>query len=274
MPANEMRRASNLWTRLKIPRLQAAPAPMQAPPAQTCFEYARSGAAIHLESRSPETLPRAAIRERFPQRLVPALLATANGAARERRSPLKKFSLRMEVLTHRLVPQRRLRCWFASRAQQQKRGYIQGWSLAPRAFSTLPSPRPVLLQFQECARPIPRRTKATELLASESCCAKMMKRRTSSRTDSQKHVHSAAQQKTSPRACKRTSDFSECDYRRPARNLDNALPHLSIGPIRRSDAANWSALYAEGFSSCRNSSLMAARTSSALVGFASLLYAM
>src|SRR6266576_2112759 len=50
-----------------------------------------------------------------------------------------------------------------------------------------------------------------------------------------------------------------------------ATPHCSKGRIRRSADANWSALYAEGFSSCWKRPLMAVRTSAALAGFAARL---
>src|SRR3981189_1720884 len=44
--------------------------------------------------------------------------------------------------------------------------------------------------------------------------------------------------------------------------------------MRRRAAANWSALYADGFSSCWNSTLIAPRTSASFAGFVSLAYAM
>src|SRR5271167_5202892 len=147
------------------------------------------------------------------------------------------------------------------------RDCIRGSSLAPRISAILLSPRPALRQFQERARPIPHRTRSREALPSASSCARWTKRKTSSRTDSKKHVQSAAQEKTLPHAFEGGASFSEIDYRRPSQILAIATAYRSIGRIRRSAAANWSALYDEGFSSCRKSSLIAARTSSALLGF-------
>jgi hypothetical protein len=51
-----------------------------------------------------------------------------------------------------------------------------------------------------------------------------------------------------PHAFEGGASFSEFDYRRPAQTLAIATAHRSSGRIRRSAAANWSALYAEGFS--------------------------
>jgi len=129
-------------------------------------------------------------------------------------------------------------------------------------------PRPAPRQFQEHVLPIPIRTKATEALASALSLARTTKRKTSSRSDSQHHFPSCAPEAlplpvriNTRRISAGHAVRSEFDYRR-------------IVPIRRSEEANWSALYAEGFSSWRKSALMAARTSAALSGFASLLYAM
>jgi hypothetical protein len=184
--ANDTRRAGSRWTRSKIPPLQAVRVRMTAPPEQTCFGYARSGAAIHLESRSPETRRRAAARERSPRKRASAILAMSDGAAPERRSLPKKFFPEKAKLRHRLAPPRHLGLDRAEQALRQMRGYTQGSSLSSHASAILPSPLPALHQPLEHARPIPYWTKATELLASASCGARTTKHKTSSRIDSQK----------------------------------------------------------------------------------------
>ena len=113
---------------------------------------------------------------------------------------------------------RRLRLGFAREARRQMRGYTRGWSLARRVFAIPPLPRPALRQFQERVRPNPCRTKATESLACGSCAASTTTHKTSSQTDSQKYVQSAARE----RLAQIGSDhvlFLECDYRRPVQNL-------------------------------------------------------
>ena len=164
---------------------------MTVEPGQTCCEYARCAAAIHLESQSPETLRRAAAPERLPRRLAPAIPATSNDAAPGRRWLQKMFSPEKAAPKHPPAKHRRLRFGFAREARRQKRGYTLCSSLARRVFAILRSPRPALRQFQERVRPNPSRTKATELFASASCAASTTKHKTSSQTDSQKHVQSA-----------------------------------------------------------------------------------
>jgi hypothetical protein len=195
------------------------------------------------------------------------------------------FFLQMAARTRLPATPFHFRSESAAQFRRQTRGCIRGSSLAPRVFAALPSQRRVLRQSPGRALPIPFRTKSTEALASASRCARWTKRKTNSRTDSQKHVQSSTGKRLShaserefcagnasalPKAIS-MHHFSGFDYRRPAQNLAIGEGYRSIGPMRRSEAANWSALYAEGFSSCRKSSLMAARTSSALLGFASLL---
>jgi hypothetical protein len=270
----DKRRAENRWTRSRTQTMQAVRARMTASPAQTCFGYARCAAAIHLEFQPPKTPRQPAARERFRRRRALAILAISNDAEPIRRSPLKMFFLEKATRWHRPATPLHLSSDSAVKAPPQKRGCTRCSSLAPRVSSTPPSRHRARRQPQEHARPIPCRTKSMEALAFASSCASTTKRKTSSRIDSKKHVQSAAQEKTLPHAFEEGASFSELDYRRPAQTLAIATAYRSIGRIRRNEAANWSALYAEGFSSWRKSSLMAARTSSALLGFASLLYAM
>ncbi len=255
-----MRCLEKLLIRSRILPSRDAPVHSLAPRAQMCFGYARCDSAIHLEFQPPETRRRAAALEIFPQMHTLAIQAISDDAAPERRSLQKMFSLEKATQMHHLGPRRRL--YFDSGAQfpPQKYGYTRGSSLALRVFAILPLPRPAQRQFPERALPILCRTKATEALASASSLAKATKRKTSSRTDSTQHIRSSARERLSQVSAGQAS-FSEFDYR-------------SIPRMRRSEEANWSALYAEGFSSCWKSRLIAARTSSALSGFASLLYAM
>jgi len=267
----DKRRVENRWKRRQIQPPKAAQALMRVPQPQTYCGYARCGSASCLGFQRREKRRRAAEHERFLKTHAPVLLAISDGATPELRSQLRMFFLEMAARTHRPAIRRRLSFGLAGQSPARMRDCIRGSSLAPRVSATLPSPRPARRQFPEHARPIPHQTKSREGHASASCCARWTKHKTSSQTDSKKHAQSAAQEKTLPHAFTGGASFSEFDYRRPAQTLAIATAYRSIGRIRRSEAANWSALYAEGFSSCRKSSLMAARTSSALLGFASLL---
>ncbi len=189
---NGTRRVENLRTRSKIRAPQVAGARMMVPPVQMCCECAQCAAAIHLESQSPETLLRAAARERLPRRLAPAILAISNDAAPGRQWLQKMFFPEKAAPKHPPARHRRLRFGFAREARRQMRGYTRCSSRARRVFAIPPLPRPALRQFQERVRPNPCRTKATELLASASCAASTTKHKTSSQSDSQKHVQSAA----------------------------------------------------------------------------------
>ena len=213
--ANDTRRAEHRWTHSKIPPLRAVPVRMTAPVAQMCFGYARSAAAIHLESRSPETRRRAAARERFQRRHVPAIPAISNDAVQEPRSPLKKSFLEKAAPMHHPAALRRSRFGCAPQSRLQTHDYTRGSSLAPHACAILPSRRPAPRQAQEHVRPIACRTKATEGPLSVSCCATTTKHKTSSRTDSQNHVPSPARERLSRITEVRVS-FSGFDYRRPA----------------------------------------------------------
>jgi hypothetical protein len=194
----DKRRAENRWTRSRTQPMQAVRARMTASPAQTYFGYARCAAASHLEFQPPKTRRRAATRERFRRRRALAILAISDGATPELRSRQKMFFLEKATRMHR--PATPLRCCSRSAAQAslQKRGCTRCSSLARLVFAIPPSPRQALSQFQEHARPIPCRTKSMEALAFASSCASTTKRKTSSRTDSKKHVQSAAQEKMLP----------------------------------------------------------------------------
>lgn len=184
-----MRRAEkNLWTRSKIPPLQAERAPMWRPRVQTCFGNGSCGSANHLEYQEPEKHRRGAARERLPRRRVPAIHGIANGAARELRWPRKTFFLEKAAWTHRLVKPRRFYFGTGAQYQPQKRGYIQGSSLASRVFAILPWPRRDLRQFQEGDLPSPCRSIATEVVAFASFCARTTKRKTSFRGNSRQNV--------------------------------------------------------------------------------------
>jgi hypothetical protein len=198
-------------------------------PVQTCCACARCAAAIHLESQSPETLRRAAARERLPRRLAPAILVISNDAAPGRRWLQKMFSPEKAAPKHPPAKYRRLCFRFAREAWRQMRGYTRCSSRARRVFAILRSPRPARRQFQERVRPNPCRTKATELLASASCAASTTKHKTSSRTHSQKHVQSAARERLA-RNRERPRTLSRRDYRRPAQ-------HLAIEEARDSEGA-------------------------------------
>ena len=194
----DKRRAENRWTHSRTQPMQAVRARMTASPAQTCFGYARCAAAIHLEFQPPKTRRWAATRERFRRRRALAIFAISNDAEPIPRSPLKMFFLEKATPRHR--PATPLRCCSrsAARASPQKRGCTRCSSLARLVFATPPSPRQALRQFQERALPIPCRTKSREALAFASSCASTTKRKTSSRTDSKKHIQSAAQEKMLP----------------------------------------------------------------------------
>src|SRR5579859_6646169 len=114
----------------------------------------------------------------------------SGGAARERRSPPKTFSLEKAARMHRPAAPPHFCFGFDAQCPPQKHGYTQGSSRAPRVFAILPLPRPGLRQFPKRARPIPCRTKATEALASASSLARATNRKTSSRNDSKQHVPS------------------------------------------------------------------------------------
>ena len=266
--ANDRRCVEKLWTRSRTRLLQDDQVPRRVTPEQTCFGYARCGSAIRLESQPPETLLRAAARERFPRMRVPAPPGISGGAASARRPPLKTFFLGKEARTHRPAAPRHFCFGLDAQFSPQRHGHTRCSSRVPRVCAILPLPRPAPRQFPKRVLPIPNRTKATEALASASSLARATKRKTSSRSDSQHHFPSCALEAQplpariiTRRVTAGHAVRSEFDYRR-------------IVPIRRSEDANWSALYVEGFSSWWKSTLMAARTSSALSGFASLLYAM
>jgi hypothetical protein len=197
-PASGTRRAENRWTRSTIQPPKAVPAPLLAPPEQTCFGCARCAATIHLEFQPRETRRRAATHERFPRRRASALLAISNDATPKRRSLLKMSFLERATRMHRPATPLRLSFGFAGQSPARMRDCTRGSSRAPRVSATLPSPRPAPRQFLEHARPIPHRTKSMEELAFASSCASTTKRKTSSRTDSKKHVQSAAQEKMLP----------------------------------------------------------------------------
>src|SRR5579864_783319 len=118
------------------------------------------------------------------------------------------FSRERVALRHRLAAPCHLYFWPVARSPRQMRGCIQGSLLAPHVSAIPLSPRPDPRQVQERARPIPCRTKATGALASGSCCAKMTKHKTSSRTDSQAHTLSPAQ-KTLSQVLKKKLVFQE-----------------------------------------------------------------
>jgi hypothetical protein len=203
VPANDRHCLCIRKTRSRIQRPQAAPVRKQAPPAQTCYRYVQCDSATRLESRPPKTRPRAAAHERFLQTRVLAPLSISSDATPEPQSPRKMFLVQTAARTR--LPARPPHSPRDSAAQfrQKKRGYTPGSSLAPLVFATPLSPHPVPRQFLERAHPTPFRTKSTEANASASCSARRMKRKTSSRTGSQKHVHSAAQEKTPPRISER-----------------------------------------------------------------------
>jgi len=233
--------AENQWTRLKIPLRQAVRAQRMAQPEQTCCGYGRCGETTRLEFRLPEKRRQAATRERFPRMRVPANFVISSGAASVLRSRPKMFSPERAAPTHRPATHRRLGFGGVARARRQKRGYTQGSLLAPHVFATLPSPRLVLHQVPARARPIPRRTKATVGLVCASRAANMRIRKTNSRTSSQKPILSGARKKP-PRIIETRDRVSGFDYRRPSQNIANVASYCSIGRMRRSAAANWSAL--------------------------------
>jgi hypothetical protein len=181
---------------------------MTVPPAQTCCGCARFAAAIHLESQPPETLRQAAARERFLRRRVPAIPVISNDAAPGRRWLPKMFSLEKAAPTRPPATPLRLRFGFGAQAARQTRGCTRCSSLARRVFAILPLLRPALNQFQERVRPNPCPTKATELPASASCAASTTKHKTSSQTDSRKHIQSAAR-KALPHNSEQSRTFSE-----------------------------------------------------------------
>jgi hypothetical protein len=194
----DKRRAENRWKRRQIRPPQAALAPLLALLEQTCCGYAPCAAASHLEFQPPKTRRQAATRERFRRRRALAILAISNDAQPIRRSPLKMFFLEKATRMHRPATPLRLSFGFAGQSPARMRDCTRGSSRAPRVSATLPSPRPAPRQFLEHARPIPHRTKSMEELAFASSCASTTKRKTSSRTDSKKHVQSAAQEKMLP----------------------------------------------------------------------------
>jgi hypothetical protein len=122
---NGTRRVENLRTRSKIRAPQVAGARMMVPPVQMCCECAQCAAAIHLESQSPETLLRAAARERLPRRLAPAILAISNDAAPGRQWLQKMFFPEKAAPKHPPARHRRLRFGFAREARRQMRGYTR-----------------------------------------------------------------------------------------------------------------------------------------------------
>lgn len=182
------------WTGSKIRQGQAAPPTMQAQLAQTCCGCEQRDSAIHLESRGLEKRRLGVALERFPQTRIAALPSFSNGAVQERRSPRKIFVRGRAAPMHRPAGLLRSSFDFAERFQPQTHGCIQGLSRASRAFAILPSPRLDPRQFPERARPIPFRTRAMEATASASRFARGTSRKTSSRTDSQKHVPSSARE--------------------------------------------------------------------------------
>ncbi len=117
--ANGRRCLYTLWTRSRIQPMQAVRALMPAPPAQTCFGYARCDSAIRLESQPPEKRRLAAARERFLQMLALALLAISNDAAPIPRSRRKMFFLEKATRTHRPAAQRHLTFGFAGQSQRK-----------------------------------------------------------------------------------------------------------------------------------------------------------
>ena len=132
-------------------------------------------------------------------------------------SSWRKSSL-MAARTHRPAIRRRLSFGLAGQSPAQMRDCIRGSSLARRVSATPPLPHQARRQFQERVHPNPCRTKATELFASASCAASTTKHKTSSQSDSQKHVQSAGRERL-PQISERPHTFSGCDYRRPAQNL-------------------------------------------------------
>jgi len=128
------------------------------------------------------------------------------------------FSPEKAAPKHPPAKHRRLRFAFAREAWRQTRGCIRCSSLARRVFAILRLPPPALRQFQERVLPNPCPTKATELLPSASCAASTTKHKTSSQTDSQKHVQSS-REKRHPQKGNGPRTLSRCDYRRPPRTL-------------------------------------------------------
>jgi hypothetical protein len=251
-PANDRHYLCIRGKRSKIQPPQAAPARNQAPQAQTCCGYVQCDSAIHLEFQPQGTLRRAAARERLLQTLVLAPLSISSDAIRESRSPRKMFLAQTAVRMRRLARPRRSRQDSAAQLRRQTRGYIRGSSRVPRAYTILPSPRPGLLLFPKRVRPIPSRTKSTEANASASCCARRTKHKTSSRTDSRRHIHSAEQKKTPSRISEKTfcagralavaktlsmHHFSIFDYCRLARQLAIGEDEKTIAPWDRFAAA-------------------------------------
>jgi len=237
--------------RSKIQQPQVAPARKQAPRARTYCGYAQCDSAIHLESQPQETRRQAATRGIFLQMRALAPLSISSGATREQRSPRKIFFPETATRTHLPARPRHSFRDSAARFRRQTRGYTRDLSHAPRVFAIPLSPRPALLRFPERARPIPFRTKSTEANVSASCCARRTKRKTSSRTDSQKHVHSATGKRL-PRLSEREfcvgdahavvkaismHHFSGFDYCRLARQLAIGEDDKTIAASDRFDAA-------------------------------------
>src|SRR5580658_3078868 len=209
-------------TRSKIQPPRVAPSRNQAPQAQTCCGYAQCDSAIHPESQPQETHPRVAAREISLQTRVLALLSISSDATRERQSPRKMFFQETAMQTRRPAKQPRFCSGCVEQFLPRTRGCTRDSSLAPRASATLPSQRPVPRQFPGRARPIPFPTKSTEANAFASRCARKTKRKTSSRTDSQKHVHTAAQ-KEPPRVSER--EFCAGNARAVAKTI--SMHHIS-----------------------------------------------
>jgi hypothetical protein len=113
-------------------------------------------------------------------------------------------------------------------------------------------PRRDQLRFRERALPIPHQTKPMEGLDLASCVARLTNHKTSSRTDSQKHILSTAWQRPTwvsergvrageAHALNKTISahhFSGFDYRRPAQHLAIVGSYRRRARLLRSEEAN------------------------------------